>query len=356
MTTPNPNSKPPDSPFDVYRILDAAINRASEGLRVVEDFARMTLADSHLSLLTKQLRHGLTQATSLLDKQHLLAARDTLSDVGTNLALASEYCRTATEQVISANLARVQQSLRTIEEYGKTLSGELAKQVEQLRYRSYTLEKAILQTLSSSSALRDVRVYVLVDGQESPDPFRTLIRELVAAGADLLQLRDKRLEARDLLQRAAILREELRDSKVRWIFNDRADLALASQADGVHLGQDDLDPATARRILGPGKLIGVSTHSIEQARVAVLAGADYIGVGPVFPSRTKEFSEFVGLELVRSVAAEITLPAFAIGGIDENNAKLVCSAGLRRVAVSGAVTRSANLKQTIAALRNSLNG
>jgi len=353
MTTPNSNS--PDHSFDVYRILDAAINRASEGLRVVEDFARMTLADSHLSLLTKQLRHGLTQATSLLDKQHLLAARDTLSDVGTNLGLASEYCRTAAGQVISANLARVQQSLRTIEEYGKTLSGELAQQVEQLRYRSYTLEKAILQTLTSSSTLRDARVYVLVDGCDSNEKFRELIRNLVAAGADLLQLRDKRLEARELLQRAAILREELRDTKVRWIFNDRADLALASQADGVHLGQDDLDLTTARRILGPGKLIGVSTHSIEQARAAVLAGADYIGVGPVFPSQTKEFAEFVGLDLVRAVAAEITLPAFAIGGIDEHNVQMVCSAGLRRIAVSGAVTRSGNLKQTIAALKSSLN-
>lgn len=353
MTTPNPNSS--DSPFDVYRILDAAINRASEGLRVVEDFARMTLADAHLSLLTKQLRHGLTQATSLLDKQHLLAARDTLSDVGTNLGLASEYCRTAAGQVISANLSRVQQSLRTIEEYGKTLSRELAQQVEQLRYRAYTLEKAILQTLTSSSTLSDVRVYVLLDGQDSPEKFRELARQLVAAGADLLQLRDKRLEARELLLRAAILREELRDSKVRWIFNDRSDLALASQADGVHLGQDDLDLNTARRILGPGKIIGVSTHSIEQARAAVLAGADYIGVGPVFPSQTKEFTDFVGLELVRSVAGEITLPAFAIGGIDESNVQLVCSAGLRRIAVSGAVTRSGNLKQTIAALKSTLN-
>lgn len=344
-----------NSTADTYRILDAAINRAGEGLRVVEDFARLALSDRHLSLLAKNLRHALTSATSVLDKQHLVAARDTLTDVGTGIGLASEYCRTATVQVLSANLARVQQSLRTIEEYGKTLSSELARQVEQLRYQTYTLEKALLQTLSGSQLLSDVQIYLLVDGQESPDSFRTMIRKLLAAGAEMLQLRDKNLEPRELLGRAAILREELQGSSVRWIFNDRADLAVAGKADGVHLGQDDLDPPSARKLLGPGKLIGVSTHSLEQARAAVLAGADYIGVGPVFPSQTKAFTDFVGLQLVHEVAAEISLPAFAIGGIDTSNVALVREAGLRRIAVAGAVSRSAQPEQIIQALKKTLS-
>lgn len=350
MTNPEDHSRS----VSTLRILDAAINRAGEGLRVVEDFARLALNDPHLSQLTKQLRHSLTQACALLDKQQLLAARDTLSDVGTNLGLASEYARTATAQVLSANLARVQQSLRTIEEYGKTLSADLPRQVEQLRYQAYTLEKALLTTWSNTVSLHNVHVYVLVDGRESPDEFRSLVRQLRAGGANLFQLRDKRLETRELLGRAAILRDELTPAGIRWLLNDRADLALAAAADGVHLGQDDLDLATARRILGPGKLIGLSTHSLAQAKSAVLAGADYIGVGPVFPSQTKEFTEFVGLQLVREVAAEISLPAFAIGGIDETNATLVRAAGLTRVALSGAVTRSANPAQTIQAIRLAL--
>lgn len=350
MTTSEEHSRS----IATLRILDAAINRAGEGLRVVEDFARLALNDRHLSQLTKRLRHALTQACSLLDKQQLVAARDTLADVGTNLGLASEYARTATSQVIVANLARVQQSLRTIEEYGKTLSEDLARQVEQLRYQSYTLEKALLTTWNNSVSLRDVHVYVLIDGRNSPDAFRNLVRQLREGGVDLIQLRDKQLAPRELLERAAILREELKSSGIRWLFNDRADLALAADADGVHLGQTDLDLATARRILGPRKLIGISTHGLEQAKAAVLAGADYIGVGPVFPSQTKEFSEFVGLQLVREVAAEISLPTFAIGGIDQTNAALVRSAGLQRVALSGAVTRFTDPAQTLRDIRSAL--
>lgn len=348
------NSDSEPHPISTLRILDAAINRAGEGLRVVEDFSRLALDDLHLSQLAKQLRHSLTQACSLLDKAHLLSARDTLADVGTNLGLASEYARTATSQVLAANFARVQQSLRTIEEYGKTVSADFARQIEQLRYQSYTLEKALFSTSLNSESLRNVRVYVLLDGHSSAEEFRSHVRQLRDAGADLVQLRDKQLEPRELLARAAILREELRPAGIRWLLNDRADLALAAEADGVHLGQTDLPLAVARRILGPRKLIGLSTHSLDQAKAAVLAGADYLGVGPVFPSQTKAFTEFVGLQLVREIAAEISLPAFAIGGIDAANASLVRSAGLQRVAVSRAVTHSADPGQTIRAIRAAL--
>jgi thiamine-phosphate pyrophosphorylase len=106
----------------------------------------------------------------------------------------------------------------------------------------------------------------------------------------------------------------------------------------VHVGQDELSAKDARRILGPGGLVGVSTHSLEQAKAAVLAGADYIGVGPTFPSGTKRFAAFTGPELLRAVAAEIRLPAFAIGGITAENLPQVLAAGFTRIAVSGAVT------------------
>ena len=119
--------------------------------------------------------------------------------------------------------------------------------------------------------------------------------------------------------------------------NDRPDLAVLSGADGVHVGQDELTVKDARRILGPSGLIGVSTHSLEQARAAVLDGANYIGVGPTFPSGTKQFAEFTGIELLRAVQAEIRLPAFAIGGITEENLPQVLATGFRRVAVSGAI-------------------
>jgi thiamine-phosphate pyrophosphorylase len=119
--------------------------------------------------------------------------------------------------------------------------------------------------------------------------------------------------------------------------NDRPDLAVLTDADGVHVGQEELSVRDARRIVGPGRLVGVSTHTIEQARQAVLDGADYIGVGPVFPSQTKQFGSFAGLQFVREAAGEITLPAFAIGGITTENVAEVLAAGATRIAVSAAI-------------------
>jgi thiamine-phosphate pyrophosphorylase len=158
----------------------------------------------------------------------------------------------------------------------------------------------------------------------------------------MLQLRDKRLADRDLLGRARRLRELTRGTRTLFIMNDRPDLAALSHADGVHVGQEELTIADARAIVGPRVLIGVSTHALEQARAAMREGADYIGVGPTFPSETKQFDSFTGLELLRAVSAQIELPAFAIGGITLDNLSQVLAAGVERVAVSGAIAAAAD--------------
>ena len=118
------------------------------------------------------------------------------------------------------------------------------------------------------------------------------------------------------------------------IINDRPDIACLAGADGVHVGQDDLPLRQVRRIVGPDAVVGVSTHNIEQAHAAVADGADYIGVGPVFPSKTKSFGEYPGLAYVRQVAQEISIPAFCIGGIDTGNLETLRAAGATRIAVS----------------------
>ena len=124
--------------------------------------------------------------------------------------------------------------------------------------------------------------------------------------------------------------------------NDRADLAVLAHADGVHVGQEEVSVKDARRIVGPEAFVGVSTHCIEQARQAALDGASYVGVGPTFPSGTKSFEHFPGVELLRAVSAEIRLPAFAIGGIDRENLAEVLSTGFTRVALSGAIASAAD--------------
>jgi thiamine-phosphate pyrophosphorylase len=335
---PHPNPLPEGEGIGVLRALDAAANRAREGLRAVEDFARFMLDDRHLTEQCKRLRHDLTAVASRLSSRHRLAARETQADVGTTLTPPSETHRADMADLLAANFARLQESLRSLEEFGKLRDPAWAAELKQLRYRSYTLHRAVEITRDSLRRLADARLYVLVDGRATAEEFERLVRPLIAVGVHVIQLRDKRLDDRRLLERARMLRELTRGSGTLFIINDRADLAALSRADGVHVGQEELAVKDARTVVGPDALIGVSTHWLDQARQAVLDGANYIGVGPTFPSGTKQFAELPGVGLLRAVAAEVRLPAFAIGGITASNLPEVLATGFTRVAVSGAVT------------------
>jgi thiamine-phosphate pyrophosphorylase len=319
------------------RVVDAAANRAGEGLRVIEDYLRFALDDRHLTSLSKSIRHELTAALAEVGSADRHAARETQADVGTQVSLPGELVRGGSAQVVAASFKRVEQSLRSLEEFLKILMPESAAMIEQLRYRVYTLERAVDITRTSLARLAEARLYVLIDACSSSDGLRTLVESLVSAGVSAIQLRESRLADRELLARARLIRELTRGNGTLFIVNNRPDLAVLSGADGVHVGQDDMTVKDARRILGPEGLVGVSAHSIEQARAAVLDGASYIGVGPTFQSGTKTFSQFTGPELLRAVHAEVRLPAFAIGGITAENLPQVLATGIERVAVSGAI-------------------
>jgi thiamine-phosphate pyrophosphorylase len=335
----NNTSQPVAQSVGVLRVIDAAANRAREGLRVVEDFVRFVLDDAHLTEQLKSMRHDLTAALSRFSQSDRLASRETQADVGTQLTTAAEQTRADATSVVTANFKRLQESLRSLEEFGKLHAADIGAEFERLRYQSYTLERAVEITRTSIERLTAVNLYVLVDGRASIAEFRSLVESLVVNNAGVLQLRDKNLPDRELLGRARVLREVTRGTRTLFIMNDRPDLAALSQADGVHVGQDELTIKDARAIVGPAALIGVSTHSLAQARQAVLDGANYIGVGPTFSSGTKQFaaSALQGVELLKQVAREIRLPAFAIGGIQRANLDQVLAAGFTRVAVSGAV-------------------
>ncbi len=335
----------PHEQIGTLRAIDAAANRTDEGLRVVEDYVRFVLDDRHLTSLSKSLRHELATALAVFPADERHAARETQSDVGTQISLRSEQARASAAAVAHASLKRVQQALRSLEEFSKLLEPAVASQLEQIRYQSYTLERAVGITSESLKRLANARLYVLLDGAASVDAFRRLAEALLAAEVGVIQLREKRLADRELLERARLLAELTRDSQTLFVMNDRPDLAVLAGADGVHVGQDELSVKDARRILGPRGLVGVSTHSLEQARAAVLDGANYIGVGPTFPSGTKQFAGFTGLELLRTVAAEIRLPAFAIGGITLENVGEVLATGIGRVAVSGAIVGAVDPRQ-----------
>ena len=334
----------------LFRILDAAINRATEGLRVLEDYQRMVLENPRWTRQLKAIRHGLVRAVTSIEFSERLQARDSFHDVGKSDELDSEYTRASWGDIVQANFSRVQQALRSIEEYSKVLDPSIAKQVETLRYEIYGLQKefgAGKTSLTNSRPLLGSTLYVLVDGRSSLEEFQSLVMSILSAGVKLLQLRDKQLDGAALFERGQMLGQMTRDFNAAWIMNDRVDVALATRADGVHVGQDDLSLGATRQLVGDEMWIGVSTHDMEQARAAVVGGADYIGVGPTYPSTTKTFKEFAGLDFVSQVAQELTLPAFAIGGITPENATEVARVGLKQFAVQGAIVDAVDRQRQV---------
>ncbi len=280
---------------------------------------RFTLDDAHLSRLLKEHRHALTAALNLLPQDRMLRSRDTTGDVGTDIQTPTEQLRAHAVDVVRANCKRVEESLRTLEEYSKTLRSDAASLFQSLRYRFYTIEQAVLQTFQARERLLNVRLCMLVSDRLCPRGAGPLVQAALQGGVDMVQLREKQMPDNRLIDLARRMRDWTAAAGALLIINDRPDIAALVGADGVHVGQHDLSPHEVRRIVGGDRLVGVSTHTIEQARQAVLDGADYLGVGPVFPSQTKEFSDLAGVALVEQVAAEITRPWFAIGGITPEN-------------------------------------
>lgn len=382
----------------IYRLIDAAANRAREAMRVLEDFVRFLLDDSDKTRQLKEFRHEFQEILAPFCFRQRLLARNTDQDVGTAVEGAGEYRRQSPQDVLAANFARLQESLRSLEEFSKLEEPALARKFERLRYQSYTLHKnfCLAQTkndgkelistpeISSDSIeegneveqtvvdfpdqtvaairnrhgeppykrelLENSKLYVLLDCRKDEEDFKQIVQQLIDGGVDIIQLRDKQADDRTLLARSRILRELVgSDRKILFIMNDRPDLARLAGADGVHVGQDELSVADVRTIVGENVFVGVSTHDIRQARQAVLDGADYIGAGPVFESSTKNVLELYdrlpGLDFLREVSEDVMIPAFAIGGISLENLSDVLDCGIGRIAVSAAVLQANDPRQ-----------
>lgn len=185
------------------------------------------------------------------------------------------------------------------------------------------------------------RLYAIVDAQVLAArnvALEGFARELLAAGVTLLQYRDKRGSPQEILRATAVLREVMAGSGCQLIMNDRADLASLAGFDGIHVGQQDLAPEDARRVLSAGKLVGLSTHNDDQVRAADSTSADYVAIGPIFDTGTKLDTEpVVGLDGIRRARALTRKPLVAIGGITRTNARSVIDAGADSVAIISAL-------------------
>src|SRR5579883_662191 len=311
------------------RILDANLDRAREGLRIVEEWCRFGLDDAGLTDECKHLRQELAHWHTA----DLRAARDTPGDAGTALTHPQEAERSSVQHVLQANVCRVQEALRVLEEYGKVYHPEMGTACKQMRYRVYTLESRLMAG-QRAQQLAQARLYLVT----SPtDDLFTTVEAALKGGLTLVQYRDKTADDDVRLKNAQTLAQICRQYGALFIVNDRVDLAIAADADGVHLGQQDIPIALARQLLGSQCLIGRSTHCPDDLHRAIAEGADYIGVGPVYETPTKEGRPAAGLDYVRYAAAHATIPWFAIGGIDASNLQAVQTAGAHSVAVVRAI-------------------
>lgn len=338
----------------MLRLLDANVNRAREALRVIEDYARFILDDLQLCAELKGLRHDLTGALKPLISEAILH-RDTPNDVGTGNKAESEMSREDVGHVVTAAGKRLGEALRCLEEFAKTADPEAASAVERVRYRFYDLEQRIALTLRPAHRFDQVRLYVLITEKLCKKPWLRVAEEAIEGGADCLQLREKELEGGELLNRAQQLVALCRRHNILCIINDRPDIAILSDADGVHVGQGDLPAIGVRRLLGQQKIVGVSTHCLDHARQGVRDGADYIGVGPVFPSSTKPRDILPGLDYARQVAQQIPIPAVAIAGITEGNVEQVLETGIKAIAVSASVIAQEDVRGAARRLKQKLS-
>ena len=322
---------------DILRLIDANANRCREALRVSEDYARFILNSEELVTDIKNLRHDLSQTL----KPWLIEAiihRDTPGDVGTKIKTATEQTRSGIPDVLIAAGKRAGEAMRAIEEFLKTADTAAApSKIESLRYRHYDIERRVALTLRPDHNLESLHLYVLITESACKHPWLQTAELAIQGGADCLQLREKNLPDAELLSRAKQLTQLCRQHGTTCIINDRPDIALASNAHGLHLGQDDISLPDARKILGNQKIIGLSTHNIGQARRAKLDGADYIGVGPIFKSVTKPRDFVSGLEYAAATRS-VALPKVAIAGINLENVDQVLATGISAVAITAAIT------------------
>ncbi|MCT7977940.1 thiamine phosphate synthase [Laspinema olomoucense] len=307
------------------RILDANLDRAREGLRIIEEWCRFGLQSSPLANECKSMRQELASWHA----PELRAARNTPGDPGTDLSHPQEEERSGIESLLQANCCRVEEALRVLEEYGKLYHPDMGAVFKQMRYRVYTLESNLMAYRRRQ--LLDQSPLYLVTSQN--DKLFAVVEAALEGGLTLVQYRDKNTDDGERLRNAEQLRQICHHYGALFIMNDRVDLALAVDADGVHLGQQDMPTAFARQLLGPQRLIGRSTTNPEEMQRAIAEGADYIGVGPVYETPTKPGKAPAGLAYIRYAAEHSSVPWFAIGGIDMHNLTDVLDCGAERVAV-----------------------
>jgi thiamine-phosphate pyrophosphorylase len=336
--------------FEVERIIDANINRLTEGLRVIEDQTRFGNSQKNIIEEFKAIRHSVTNIVKELNL-NLLENRFLDNDHGRDIKGESEYERLGVQDLLMANFKRAQEACRVIEESLKIFSNKESQTFEKHRYRLYDLQQIVV--LNKPFPINCL--YALITKSLCKKEPLEIVKMIRDGGADILQLREKDMEDAEFLEWALQVKEVLSGSEVSLIINDRIHIAQLIDAQGVHLGQGDLDISQARKLLKPWQWIGRSTSALPVAKKAFDEGHTYIGVGPLFPTNTKKHRGAVGLEYIEQVNENCSIPYVAIGAINRDTIDSVLEAKPKGIAVCTGIIAGENPLEETLFFKNKIN-
>jgi len=325
----------------ISQIIDANLDRAREGLRVLEDWSRFGIGREDLVIKIKNFRQ-------ILGKNHLYfykKSRNHVLDKCRGISHEEQFKRKNSENIISSNAARVQEALRVIEEFSRDHNLELSKIASEIRYEIYNLELEILDSNNfkkSELIIKENSLYSLTDHKEN---LLEIIESILSGGVKIIQHRFKEGSDKDNLKEAIEINKLCKKYNSLFIVNDRIDIALASNADGIHLGQNDLDIHIARKLLGDSKIIGITANNSIDITNAVKNGCNYLGIGPVFKTDIKKDKEPLGIARIKDLTKELTIPWFAIGGIDIKNVSALKEQGINKIALVSGLLNSENPRE-----------
>ena len=332
----------PPSDNRIAQLIDANLDRAREGLRVMEDWCRFGLKRSDFSIQIKDWRQQLGVHHHNIYRK----ARLTSNDPAMGVSHPLQKVRSTPCAVFIANSSRVQEALRVIEEFTRITDPKLCEIASKIRYETYAIEIKVLnmtEGINRRQTLKDCSLYLITKNSRA---LEDIVLQALKAGVKIVQYREKLLHDKAKISQAKHLASLCKKYNSLFIVNDRIDIALAVDADGIHLGQEDIPPKIARELLGAEKIIGRSTHCLEDIKNAELEGCDYIGIGPIFPSKTKKKLNPIGINYLKKGLNETLLPAFAIGGINSSNLNELNNINNLRIAISDAIINSTNPHKT----------
>lgn len=315
-------------PFE--RIIDVNVNRLDESLKFTEDIIRFSLQNKKLLSNIRKIRNDFLKIKKALPLGEIVTFRKSMHDLGRKAQFDLRLKKTPND-VITANITRAKEAARIIEETLKTHNIAISNRLKKLRFEIYDLELHINEFLRRKFT---PRLYVIID-EKYLFKYRPseIIKFFEKNDVTMVQLRIETLSDKTFYTYAQKIKKTISRPHVKFIINNRIDIAQACRADGVHLGLHDIPIKVARTILGSGSIIGASAHTVKDALTVQKQGADYIGIGAVFKTRTKRDAPVCGLSVLKSICKNVDIPVVGVGGITDKNYKAVLRAGASGIAV-----------------------